>query len=62
MALHMISNKVATYESLNHSKDIGSKHIISLLKALYVHFGNTQPNKHVHLYHQSKVIPQMYEH
>ena len=50
MASHIISNKVTTYESLNQSKDIGSKHIISSLKALHVHFGNTQPNKHVNLY------------
>ena len=61
-ASHIISNKAATYESSNHSMDIGSKHIISSLKALHVHFRNTQPNKHVHLYHQSKITSHMHEH
>ena len=61
-ASHIISYKATTYESSNHSKDIGNKHIILSLKTLHVHFENTQPNKHVHLYHQSKITPQMHEH
>ena len=55
MASHY-HHQTVTYESSNHSKDISSKHIISSLKALHVHFRNTQSNNHVHLYHQSKTI------
>ena len=29
---------------------------------MHVHFGNTQPNKHIHLYYQDKIISQMHEH